>query len=189
MSVHRILTHNLPTALLALTLMVAPALAQQIPGAGPPQQELPEEVQELLSEAQQTQERLAEIHDQALSDSPDLQARQADLQELVDATMRSLEPNFDQVIQRMGELEQEAMAAQQSQDGERLQALMTEAQALSGRLQAAQAQAMETPEVQDEMEAYEESLIDEMTRVDPETPQLLARMEELAEELEAAGFG
>jgi alkylhydroperoxidase/carboxymuconolactone decarboxylase family protein YurZ len=175
MFTHRTLTTRLPSVFLALALMAAPALAQQLPGGAPTlPQELPEEVQELLSEAQE---------------SPDLQARQADLQELVDSTMRALEPEFDRFIERLGQLEQEAMAAQQSQDGERLQALMTEAQSVSGRLQAAQAQAMETPEIRDEMEAYEETLIDEMTRVDPETPQLLARMEELAEELEAAGFG
>jgi predicted nucleic acid-binding Zn-ribbon protein len=190
MFTHRTLTTRLPSVFLALALMAAPALAQQLPGGAPTlPQELPEEVQELLSEAQETQERLADIHEKALAESPDLQARQADLQELVDSTMRALEPEFDRFIERLGQLEQEAMAAQQSQDGERLQALMTEAQSVSGRLQAAQAQAMETPEIRDEMEAYEETLIDEMTRVDPETPQLLARMEELAEELEAAGFG
>ncbi|TVR55588.1 MAG: hypothetical protein EA421_06010 [Gemmatimonadales bacterium] len=180
---------RLPAAFLALTLLAAPALAQQMPQGMPMQQQIPAEVQELLSEAQATQQRLATIHEQAMTGSETLQAKQVELREMMDDAMRAVEPDIDQHMERMGQLEQEAMAAQQTQDEGRLQALMAEAQSLAGRLQAAQAQAMESPEVQEEMESFEEDLIAEMTRLDPETPELLERLEELAAELDAAGIG
>ncbi len=179
----------LSAALLGLALAAAPAAAQEIPPSPFMQQEIPAEVEALLAEAQETQERLAGIHEQAMAGSEDLQKKQDDLREMVDTAMRSADPEFEANMERMGELEEQAMAAQASQDGERLQVLMTEAQTLAGRLQAAQAQAMDSPDVIREMEAFEEELIAEMTRVDPETPGLLSRLEELAEELEAAGMG
>jgi chaperonin cofactor prefoldin len=179
----------LSAALLGLALSAAPGVAQQMPASPFMQQEIPAEIEALLAEAQETQERLAGIHEQAMAGSEELRKKQDDLREMVDSAMRTVDPEFEANMDRMGELEQQAMAAQASQDGERLQALMTEAQSLAGRLQAAQAQAMDSPEVIREMEAFEEDLIAEMTRIDPETPGLLSRLEELAEELEAAGLG
>lgn len=176
-------------ALLALTFLATPALGQEIPQGSPIQQEIPAEVQELLSEAQATQERLAAIHEQAMTGSETLQAKQVELQAIIDDAIRVAEPEIDQHVERMAQLEHEAMAAQQIQDQARLQALMAEAQSLAGRLHAAQAEAMASSELQGEMEAFEADLIAEMTRLDPETPGLIQRLEELAAELAAAGIG
>lgn len=192
MSVHRLAVRHLVVTLCTLASLAGAAQAQQpmpVPGGEAPGQQLPDSLQEMLQEAQATQERLQGLQEQALAENEALQEQQAELREMVDAAMREAEPRFDDHIQRMEELEQEALAAQQSQDGERLQDLMAEAQSLSMTLQAAQSRAMQAPGVQEEIEAHQESLLEEMTRLDPETPQLIERLAELGETLRAAGIG
>jgi len=176
------------TALRGGTLALAATLLFALPGVaqGPPmaQQQLPPEVQAMLEELDETQDRLEELQGRALAGSEALQAEQSRIQELVESTLRIVEPEYEALIRRFGELQQEAAAAQQSEDMEAFQTVMTEAQTIQMRLQTAQAQAFERDEVDTAVSAYREQLVDEMTRLDPEAPRLMDRMEELVERLE-----
>jgi predicted nuclease with TOPRIM domain len=176
------------TALRGGTLALAATLLFALPGVaqGPPmaQQQLPPEVEAMLAELDETQDRLEELQGRALAGSEALQAEQSRIQELVESTLRIVEPEYEALIRRFGELQQEAAAAQQSEDMEAFQTVMNEAQTIQMRLQTAQAQTFERDEVDTAVSAYREQLVDEMTRLDPEAPRLMDRMEELVERLE-----
>jgi predicted nuclease with TOPRIM domain len=172
----------------AALLFALPAAAQEPPT--PPvmqqqqQQEFPPEVQAMLDELEETQEKLEELQDRALAGSESLQAEQVRIQGVVETALRIVEPEYESLVARFGELQQEAAVAQQAEDMEALQSVMNEAQGLQMRLQAAQAQAFEREEVDTAVTEYREQLVEEMARLDPEAPRLMERMEELVERLE-----
>jgi len=173
-------------ALFGLGMMVLPAHGQ---GVHPPTDLSVEDLQDLLSEAEETQRRLAEIHDRVMTTHGDLQERQESLRQRVDDAIRLAEPDYDAHRSRMEELEMEALVAQQLQDGNRLRLLQSEYEYIAGQMEAAQTQAFGTPEVQAGIEAFEADLIEAMTDLDPQTPQLLDRLEELSALLAMAGIG
>ncbi|TVP46832.1 MAG: hypothetical protein EA350_06445, partial [Gemmatimonadales bacterium] len=148
------------------------------------QQEFPPEVQAMLDELEETQEKLEELQNRALAGSESLQAEQVRIQGVVEAALRIVEPEYESLIARFGELQQEAAAAQQAEDMEAFQQAMNEAQGLQMRLQTAQAEAFERDEVDTAVTEYREQLVEEMARLDPEAPALMERMEELVERLE-----
>jgi len=171
----------------AALLLAVPAAAQEPPT--PPvmqqqQQEFPPEVQAMIDELEETQEKLGDLQDRALAGSESLQAEQVRIQGVVEAALRIVEPEYESLITRFGELQQEAAAAQQAEDMAAFQAVMNEAEGLQMRLQIAQAQAFERDEVDEAVTEYREQLFAEMARLDPEAPRLLGRMEELVERLE-----
>jgi DNA repair exonuclease SbcCD ATPase subunit len=172
----------LPAAGLAILLVGAPLAGQDAP---PPMQQeaLPDSIQEMIQEFQELEQRLGQLQQQALAESQELQERQVELQGLVQQVMQEIDPEFESRIERLQALEREAMAAQEAQDAETLQALIAEAQSLQADLQQTQERAMENPEVQSELEVFQTAMMDEMTKHDPEAPELLERLEELAERL------
>ncbi len=182
--------HALRGGLLALaaTFLVAlPGVAQEpppIPQAPPTQQqEVPPEVQEMLDELDETQAKLDELQQQALARSEELQQDVARIQDMVEEAVRVVEPEYEALVARFGELQAEAMAAQQTQDQEAFQQVMMEAQTIQVRLESAQEQVFEREDVSDAVDSYREKLKVEMTRIDPETPGLMERMDELVERL------
>ena len=54
------------------------------------------------------------------------------------------------------------------------------------RLQAAQAQAVQRDDVSNQVQEYRDDLLEAMKAHDPQTEQLIARMEDLAQRLQAA---
>ncbi len=175
------------TALRGGTLALAATLLFALPGVaqGPPMaQQFPPEVQAMLDELDETQDRLEELQGRALAGSEALQAEQSRIQELVESTLRIVEPEYEALVTRFGELQQEAASAQQAEDMAAFQNVMNEAQTIQMRLQTAQVQAFERDDVDAAVSTYRERLVDEMTKLDPEAPQLMDRMEELVERLE-----
>lgn len=175
------------TALRGGTLALAATLLFALPGVaqGPPMAEqFPPEVQAMLDELDQTQDRLEELQGRALAGNETLQAEQSRIQELVESTLRIVEPEYEALVNRFGQLQQEAASAQQAEDVEAFQNVMNEAQTIQMRLQTAQAQTFERDDVDTAVSSYREQLVGEMTRLDPEAPRLMARMEELVERLD-----
>lgn len=186
---HRIsIARSVLAASAAALLIALPAAAQEPPT--PPvmqqqQQQFPPEVQAMLDELDETQEKLEELQNRALAGSEALQAEQLRIQGVVESALRIVEPEYEALVARFSELQQEAVAAQQAEDMEAFQSVMTEAQTLQMRLQAAQSQAFERDEVDSAVTEYREQLVEEMARLDPEAPRMMERMEELVERLEA----
>jgi chromosome segregation ATPase len=167
--------------LLGLALMCAPLAAQEMP-----QQQLPPEIQEMLEEFEEKREQVIELREAALEQNAELREREEAIGDQIEGAMRAVEPELDDLVQRMEALEREFQSAQQAQDMERLQSIMTQAQELDGRLQQAQAQALERDEVQGAIAAFEDDLMSAMKEIDPEAEEILERVQELAERLSAA---
>lgn len=172
------LSRGIGAVLALFILCAAPASAQDVQQQL--QQQVPDSVQELMAEFQEKQVRLQGIQQQALEGSEELQEREAELEEWIESEMRAIEPDMDSLSGRLEAMEAEAQTAQASQDQERLQEIMAEAQGTVSRLQTAQMQVLERDDVQEELEQYQNALLDEMKSLDPEVDQLVERLEELA---------
>lgn len=169
----------------ALTLafvLAVPAAAQQMM---PPQQELPDSVQQLMDEFQETEARFSALQNQVIQENPELQSRQQEIGLMVNDAMREIDPQAESRIQRLQALEQEAMAAQQEQDMAAFQSLMMEAQELQTALRTAQEEALEREEVQGAVEAFQADVLVAMTEQDPEAESMLERLQDLAERISA----
>ncbi|MEX2610748.1 MAG: hypothetical protein WEA24_12435 [Gemmatimonadota bacterium] len=166
----------------ALVALMAPAAVSAQGGGMDPTQQLPPEAQELIAELQQLQAQIQPIQQQALAD-PEIQAAQEKLGADVQEAMAEQDPEVPQHIERLETLIAGAQAAQAEQDQTRMAELVAEAQQIEQRLQAAQTEALELPEIAPRVEAFQQQLKDKMVEVDPESETLLKRFEELNERL------
>lgn len=158
----------------------APLTAQQQSGG--------EEVAQLdamFAEFSTLETRLQEIQAQALEDPALLEAQQ-ELGNEIHAAMEDIDPSLPQRIERMEELEARAAAARESGDEATLLALAEEAQQIQQSFAAAQAQAMQQPEIAERVAAFQSRLQARMSEIDPEADRLIERMEELEQRLMAA---
>lgn len=169
-------------------LAVAAVFAVGTPAFGqtpaPQMPQVPDSIQEMIQEAQQLQQRLAGIQQAAIEKNPELAERQQQLSDLVESTMVELDADIEKKADRLGELQQEAQAASQSGDQAALQKLMQEGGEIQQQLQLVQQQALESPAVQEQVEAYQSELLSEMKDVDAETETLIEQLTELAERLQ-----
>jgi len=170
-------------ALAVALLASAPALAQEPPA--PPQQELPDSVQELLQEFQDTQERFNQLQNRAIQENPDLQERQEEIGVMVREAVAEIDPEAEARVERLEALEGEFMAAQERGDGEAVQALIMEAQEIQSAIESAQAQAFERDDIQEAIETFQADLMVAMSELDPEAEGMLARLQDLADQITA----
>lgn len=161
-------------AAVAFAFLAAPGLDGQEAEDG--------ERQELTSELQQVNRQLAGIQQRAMQD-PELQQEQADTEETVIAAMTELDPEAQEKIDRIEELQGEVRAAQEEGDQQEIGSLLQEQRQLQQSLQQTQARAMRQEDVAASIESFRESLVAAMMEVDPQTEELLERQEELQAEL------
>jgi hypothetical protein len=168
-------------------IVTAAAAAVLIPaGAQAQQPQLPDSLIPLVQELQQLQQELTGIQQRAMAADTGLQQEQVAVQQAVERTVLEVDPAIAQQLERLEGMEGEFRAAQEAEDTERMQALMQEAQQIQARVQHAQAQALERPEVAERVAAFREKLVARMATVEPRTPELMNRMEELLARLDAA---
>lgn len=166
---------KLVAASAAALFATAPAVAQEPPS---------EETQELMQELTEIRQQLQQIHSQAMQEDPALQERQQAVNDLVIETMAEIDPTVEDKMERLEGLQGELASAQQEQDMEKVQELVTEGQQLQQDVVQVQAEAVEDDRVASEIEEFETQVVSKMEEIDPETPTLIARAEELAGLLE-----
>jgi hypothetical protein len=177
------------TNLIALTLIAFAGLTacngdaepDPAPDAGQalPQQQMDPEAMALMTEAQQIQQQLQPIQQQAMQDEA-LAGRLADLQTRIEAAMREENPD---VFEQMEAFEADFMAAQEAGDQERAQAIAMEAQGTQQEIQSLQQTVLERPEIREPIEAFEEAQRARMIEIDPEAGELMDRMDEILAEM------
>lgn len=191
LSVHSLIAsgRSLAITLLSLLVVAASASAQGAPPQGQPPA-VDDSTQAMVQEYQEKSMELGELQNQALEENEALMTRRDEITEIVNATIIEINPEAEGQMARLDELQQEAVAAQEAQDMETLQALVNEAQGLQSSLQAAQAEALQREEVASEIEAFEADLMAAMVAIDPEAEDIIARLDELSAALNvAAGPG
>lgn len=163
----------------AAALTATPAVAQETMPAAPAS----EEVQAWLVEAQQIQQRLSQVQQQVLADPQIAEEREA-LGEQVQAAMIEADPELEQSMEQIQELEPQMAEAQQAGDQERLNELVAQARAMEQRFQEAQSEALEDPTLRETVLAFNARIEERMLEIEPETPQLIERLRELQTRLQ-----
>lgn len=176
------LTRTIPALLALLVLPVAAAAQQPQQTAPVDPSQLPQEAQELIVEIQQVQSNLQQIQQQAMAD-PEIQAEQQAIGQEIQLAMAESNPDVPQQMQRLETLMTEAQAAQASEDAAKMQEIVAEARELDTRLQAAQAEAIQRPEIAPRVQSFQTKLQEKMLELDPTTPQLIQRLQELDAQL------
>lgn len=170
------------TVLLFVFLGIPAGLMAQQGEVAPAQ--LPAEAQELIAELQQIQSALQPIHEQALQ-HPEIQAAQQELGADIRTAMTEVDPATPERMARLQELIEQGQAAQAAQDEAKLSEIAGEARAVQERLQAAEAAAVQRPEIAPRLEDFQARLLERMLEVDPEAESLLERAQELDARLSA----
>ncbi len=138
----------------------APAPGQQAPGPAA----VPDSIQQMIQEFRGLQNRLASLQDSAIQQSETLQTQRDEVQEAIQTAMTETNPELEDDIARMEELQQEMSAAQEAQNQERMMQLSMEAGQIRSELQSAQADVMERPAIQEEISTFQENLLDDWDR-------------------------
>jgi hypothetical protein len=178
------LVRNVATMAVAAGALLMPltASSQQAPPQPPP------EVQGWLLEMQQLQAELQPVQEQALQDEA-LQAEQTRLGEIVRDAMIAADPATADRLTRLEAIIEEAQQAQAAADTEKIAALTAEAQALQPQIAQAQEQALQQPEVEERIAAFQKNLQDRMVQIDPEARARIERLEELDRRIREAMGG
>lgn len=100
--------------------------------------------------------------------------------------MLAVDPGVDEAMQRLDAMAEEARAAQAQQDTAAMRRLLIEGQRMHQQIQSAQAQAIQREDVAKRIEEYRDDLLAAMKKHDPRTEELIHRMEDLTERLQAA---
>ena len=182
------MSNHLPQAsalALAALLAAGSVHAQALPPSGGPSAA----DQAAFTELQQTQQALGQLQVQAINEHTELETRRSAIDEMLLSAMAEIDPDTQGNIDRLDVLSQEAIAAQQAQDGATLDALMTEATQLRTSLESAQAEALQRDDIQAEIQQFEEALMAAVLEIDPDAGALLERIDELSAQLGVVGPG
>jgi hypothetical protein len=124
-------------------------------------------------------QQLGQLQVQALRSDASLEEQRSSIDTLIIATMATVDPETHSNIARLDSLAAEARAAQQARDNAAVDALMGPMMTLRGELAAAQAEALERPEVQTAIQGFEDAMLAAIVAIDPGAAALQARLEEL----------
>ena len=138
----------------------------------------------LFQEAQQLQQRLGQVEEQAFEQNSELSGRREDLQKMIEAEMIKAYSSVASSLKRMDELPDAWRMAQMTQDQARMQAIQAEAEQLESHILSVEERVIEQQEVADRIEQFRENLFDEMEKIEPNTRAMIARLEAIAEQLQ-----
>lgn len=158
-----------------------PAPAQQAPAMSPALQDT---LQTLLVEAQQIQQRLADLQQQAIEADQSLSAERDSIEKQIEATVVATDSQAAGRITRLKELEARFDSARAAQDTAKLQSIVMEAQALNQQVQQARMAAMQQDTIATRIEAFRQKLLAGMRKIEPQTDSLIARVEAIAARLQ-----
>lgn len=157
--------------------VLALAAVLLLPSVLPAQQGEPTQRQ-LITQLQQINKQLQPIRQRALQDSA-LQTRRDSLVERVRARMKAQSDTTASQVERAEELQAEMREAQQAQDTARAKQIQSELQGLSRALTAARKKAMQAPEVQERLQAFQQAVRAKMREISPNADSLLSRADSL----------
>ena len=165
------------------TLALAVPARTQTPQPAPP---IPDSVRQMFMELQQVGEELEQIQEATLAANESLRQERATVQAAVERAMVEADPQSERRLERLRGIGDDLRAAQALGDTARLRQWFVEAQRLQQELPPAQAAAMQREDVVRQLQAYQERLLTAMRAHDPRTDELIARLESLAQRIQAA---
>ncbi len=161
---------------LAVVALPRPGAAQTPAPTPPPAGEPGAAAQQ---EAQGLVQRLGRLQQQALQD-PKVKAANDSLSAYLDKRMTEIEPGYPALMEKAKSFQANAAAAQSAGDTAKLQQLAAEGANLQAGILAARQKALRDPGVQQHAAAFQHTLLAKMAELDPESPKLLQRLNELS---------
>jgi chromosome condensin MukBEF ATPase and DNA-binding subunit MukB len=141
-----------------------------------------EKAAKLYEEYMEINQRLQMIQQQALNDEIFLK-RSQDFAGKVEAEMIKKDPTVQNKLEQRDSVIEEYQQAETEGSQEKIMAVQQKYQAIMQELQAHQNEAMQNEELLKEGEELEAALIQKMEEIDPEVPQLLAKLNQIGTEL------
>lgn len=169
---------HLRVALVAAAVIVPAHLSAQQTGTPAPAPVQAPAATDPQAEIQQIQTRLRDLQVRVLAE-PVFKAAQDSVGDALTATMERLDPNYKAAAARTITLKQDVAAAQAARDNAKLTQLATEAGQLQQTFATDRERAMQDPEMQTRIKAFQQRILTRMNEIDPQTQQLLARLQEL----------
>ena len=163
-------------AVLALALLFGVTAAAQPPDTSAPRKAA------LESELERVQGRLDAVQERALLDSGLLE-RSNELVADVERRMVEIDPQTSARLRELDEVKARLTAARAARDREAFEAAAAQGRSISAGLEATRTQVLAEPIYARRTQALQQALVEEMTRLDPEVPDLLARLRLLGERL------
>jgi hypothetical protein len=144
------------------------------------------EMNKVQERAGEIQRRLNDIAQQVQEQNPDLQKQYAELMDIYQNKLDEYGYPSEEEMQKLQVMQQRLQApeAGNMDDAER-QRLTQEFNTEATKLQEAQEKAQDDPEVVAAQEAFEEARLKAMSEIDPQAPDLLSKLEDIYEELDA----
>lgn len=163
------------------------------PGAATPSPEVMQELVAIRQELNDLQARLQEIQQEAMAD-PGVVEKQAEYEAALDQAIVGQDPGIREKVEQRNALLDELQAHPEVVNPENgqspeVQAKIDEFRGLEQEIAPMRQVANEEPAVQEKREALETALIEEMSTIDPETPQLLDKRMELAQRFQQLQHG
>lgn len=147
------------------------------------QQQPQSEGQQLYQEYIQINQQVQQIQQQAMADE-DIQNMTQEFSDKLEAAIVEENPELQSAVDKKNELIDQFEKAQQAGDQEQLQQISQDYEAVNQELQPAQQQIMQQEEFRTEAQEIETAVMAKMEEINPETPQLLAKMNELRTKLQ-----
>ncbi|MEX2527084.1 MAG: hypothetical protein WEA09_05550 [Gemmatimonadota bacterium] len=143
-------------------------------------QEMDPEMMALMTEAQQLQQELSPIQQEAM-ESGNLASQLEELQTRVETAMREANP---ELFQQMDALEADFLAAQEEGDEARMQEVGMLAQGIQMQLQQAQQTLVDRPDIREAIDAFQEAQRAAMIEIDSDSERIMDRLDEIIQEME-----
>ncbi len=146
-------------------------------------QDTTKNLQKVYMEYQQITQRLQSIQQQALADS-EIAERGKNFSKKLDSAMVKANPEVKEKIEKRDNIINNFEDAQQKGDKETMLRLQQDFKSISQDLQVNQQKVMENEKLREEGKELNDALVQRMTNIDPEVPQLIARLEVLGKQLQ-----
>lgn len=141
-----------------------------------------------FQEFQAVKEKLDGIRERAMK-SEKLKKKEKALRDRIDAAMVEADPKADKKLARFEKLQKEFEAARAKQDVTAAQRIAGEIQPLMQSLSATREKVMADAKISGALDDFRDAVMAKMTKLDPETPKLIAQAERLSKELQASMRG
>lgn len=186
--VHHRIRESAAAILAAVLLLPAAAGAQEAEKDAEPQAgEQQQQTRELVQEYRQTAQKLQQIRQEAVAANPELEQQSRDYQKNVEQAIEETGYDFEAGQEKLRKMGKRYKSEDLSE--EERQELATDFQTERRKMQQAKQTAMQQENIQAEGTKLQQDIIAAMKAQDSQTEELLQRLRELRQELQAMKSG
>ena len=140
------------------------------------------EAQLLFQEYNQLNQQIQQLQQQAMNDEKISQKGEA-LEKEINKAMLKNNPEIKKSLDKRDNIISQYQSAEQSGDQQKMQSLGQEFQSVSQIIQTEQQKVIQEPEIGSQLQEFETLVMQKMESINPETPQLMAKLEQLKNKL------